>query len=278
MSDQSPPHSPRLPGREDRRRTHPRRRLAMVRAVGALMLREMATTYGRSPGGYLWAVLEPVGGIALLSAVFSIVFHSPPLGISFPMFYATGMLPFLIFNDISGKLATALLFSKQLLAYPSVTFLDALLARFVLNLLTQLMVAYLAFAGIMLSMETRVVPDYPTIVQAFALTAWLALGVGVLNAFLFTRFPVWQRAWSVIMRPMFIISGVFMLPDAVPQPWRDYFLLNPLVHVIDLMRKGFYPIYDAPLFSGLYVFGTGAILLALGLVFLKRYHRDLLQI
>ena len=277
MSDHSPPHSPRLPGRADLRRTQPRRRLAMMRAVVALMLREMATTYGRSPGGYLWAILEPAGGIALLSLVFSVAFHSPPLGISFPMFYATGMLPFLMFNDISGKLATALLFSKQLLAYPSVTYIDALLARFVLNLLTHLMVAYLVFAGIMLAMETRVVPDYPTIVLAFALTAWLALGVGVLNAFLFTRFPVWQRAWSVIMRPMFIISGVFMLPDVIPQPWRDYILFNPLVHVIDLMRRGFYPSYDAPLFSGVYVLGTGAILLALGLLFLKRYHRDLLQ-
>ena len=31
------------------------RRFRSARAVVALMLREMATTYGRSPGGYVWA-------------------------------------------------------------------------------------------------------------------------------------------------------------------------------------------------------------------------------
>ncbi len=260
-----------------RARAHPRRHLATLRAIVALMLREMATTYGRSPGGYLWAVLEPVGGIALLSAVFSVAFHAPQLGINFPMFYATGMVPFLLFNDISGKLATALMFSKQLLVYPSVTFIDALLARFILNLLTQLMVAYIVFSGIMLIMETRVVPDYSIIVTAFALMAFLALGIGTLNAFLFTRFPIWQRAWSVIMRPMFIISGIFLLPENIPQPYRDYLMLNPIAHVIDLTRRGFYPTYDAPEVSIPYVLVISALSLTIGLVFLKRFHRDLLQ-
>ncbi|HHB80521.1 MAG TPA: sugar ABC transporter permease [Aliiroseovarius sp.] len=266
-------YSANLPGRG---RAYPKRSFATIRAIVALILREMATTYGRSPGGYLWAVLEPVGGIALLSAVFSVAFKAPQLGINFPMFYATGMLPFLLFNDISGKMATALMFSKQLLVYPSVTYIDALLARFILNLLTQLMVAYVVFTGIMLTMETRTIPNYPVIIEAFLLMAGLAMGIGVLNSFLFTRFPVWQRAWSVIMRPMFIISGIFLLPRSIPQPYRDYMMYNPIAHVIDLMRRGFYPSYDAPEVSIPYVVAISAGTLALGLVFLKRYHRDIL--
>ena len=31
------------------------------------MLREMGSTYGRSPGGYLWVIAEPIGVIAVLS-------------------------------------------------------------------------------------------------------------------------------------------------------------------------------------------------------------------
>ena len=68
------------------------------RAIGALVLREMATTFGRSPGGWLWAVAEPVAVIALLSFAFSLAFRSPSLGTSFPLFYATGYLPFLLFR------------------------------------------------------------------------------------------------------------------------------------------------------------------------------------
>ena len=255
----------------------PRRPFASLRTITALILREMITTYGRSPGGYLWAVLEPVAGIALLTLIFSTAFRAPALGTNFPIFYATGMIPFLMYNDISGKVALSLLFSKPLLAYPAVTYLDAIIARFIVNLLTQLMVAYITLTGILLIFETRLVPDYPTIIEGFALTALLALGVGVMNCFLFSRFPVWQRAWSILMRPMFIISGIFFLFDTIPLPYRDYLWYNPLVHIIGLMRRGFYSSYDANYVSVSYLVGLSLALLLTGLFLLRRFHRDLLN-
>lgn len=253
------------------------RRFASMRAILALMLREMGTTYGRSPGGYLWAVLEPAAGIALLSLAFSVVFRAPSLGISFPMFYATGMLPFLMFSIIVNKLAQSLNFSRPLLAYPAVTFVDALIARFILNMLTQLMVSYVVLISILLLFDTRITPDLSVIVQAFALTAFLAMGVGTLNAFLVTRFPVWQQGWNIIMRPMFLISSIFFLFEAIPQPYRDYLWWNPIVHVVGLMRSGFYATYDAPYVSITYVSSIAVICLAFGLIFLRRFHRDLLN-
>ena len=97
-----------------------KRRFGSARAVMALILREMATTYGRSPGGYLWAIIEPVFGIAILSLVFSALVRAPALGISFPMFYATGMLPFLLYSSVQGKVAGGLTYSRALLAYPDI--------------------------------------------------------------------------------------------------------------------------------------------------------------
>ncbi len=243
----------------------------------ALVLREMITTYGRSPGGYLWAVFEPVAAIALLTIIFSAGFRAPSLGTNFPIFYATGMIPFAMYSDLSGKVALSLLFSKPLLAYPAVTYLDAILARFIVNMLTQLLVAYITLTGIMILFETKLVPDYPTIIQGFALTALLAFGVGVMNCFLFSRFPVWQRAWSILMRPMFIISGIFFLFDTIPQPYRDILWYNPLVHVIGLVRRGFYASYDASYVSLSYLTGISMGLMLAGLLLLWRTHRDLLQ-
>ena len=257
--------------------TRPRRPFASLRTITALILREMSTTYGRSPGGYLWAVLEPVAGIGLLTLIFSAAFRSPALGTNFPIFYATGMIPFLMYNDISGKVALSLLFSKPLLAYPAVTYIDAIVARFIVNMLTQLMVAYITLMGILLIFETRLVPDYPTIIEGFALITLLALGIGVMNCFLFSRFPVWQRSWSILMRPMFIISGVFFLFDTIPLPYRDYLWYNPLVHIIGLMRRGFYSSYDADYVSVSYLIGVSLALLLAGLFLLRRFHRDLLN-
>lgn len=249
-----------------------------MRSVLALMLREMSTTYGRSPGGYIWAVVEPAAGIALLSLVFAVAFNNPPIGISFPMFYATGMLPFLMFTDTQAKVARSLLFSKQLLSYPTVTFIDAILGRFLLNVITALLVGYLLFTSIYMLLETRVTPDLPLIVLSYVMAACLGLGVGTLNAFLFTRFDASQHAWSILMRPMFIISGIFLPYEAVPQPYREYLWYNPLVHVIGMMRKGFYGTYDGTYVSVSYVMLISLICLAAGLLLLRRHHQDLLTL
>lgn len=254
-----------------------RRRAASLRSIGALMLREMATTYGRSPGGYLWAVLEPVAGIALLSLIFSLGFQSPELGRNFALFHATGLVPFLIYTTISARVATALLYSRALLAYPAVTYLDAILARFILNTATQALVAYLVLGGILFFFETQSILDPAPIALSFLLVAALGLGVGTLNCYLFTAFPAWQTVWSVLMRPLFLMSGVFYTLESVPRPYRDVLWFNPLNHVVGLMRRGFYPGYRADLAEPLYVLAVALVTLTLGLLLLRKSARDLVH-
>ncbi len=253
------------------------RRLRTPRAVLALILREMVTTYGRSPGGYLWAVLDPVAAIALLSVIFAQVFHAPALGTSFPLFYATGYLPFMMFNDVANKTGATIRFSRPLLQYPAVTFLDAVLARFVLNGLTHVVVFFIVVAGLWLSMDAIIALDLPAIAIAMAMALSLALGVGTLNCYLMAAFPLWERIWQIVTRPLFIVSGIFFLYDSLPEHIRNIMWLNPLTHVIGEMRRGFYPTYDAAYVSHVYVFAIALLTFTIGLALLFRYHRDLLN-
>ena len=264
-----------LPAPQRPRQT--RRRFASQRSLVALMLREMTTSYGRSPGGYLWAVLEPAAGIALLSWLFSLGLKSPGLGSNFAIFYATGMVPFLMYADLSSKTATSLMYSRKLLEYPTVTYVDAMVARFLLNLLTQLMVSYIIFSAILIYYETRTVMELSVIFQAYCMLPVLAAGVGTLNCFLFTMFPLWQRAWAIFTRPLFFLSCIFFLFETFPAAYRDMLWYNPLVHVVGTMRHAFYPSYEAPYVEPLYVYGFGLVCLVTGLVFLNRYHRFLLN-
>jgi capsular polysaccharide transport system permease protein len=254
-----------------------RRPLATGRAVMALVLREMQTTYGRSPGGYLWAILEPVAGIMLLTLIFSTGFRAPPIGKDFAPFYASGMVPFYFFITISGRLADSLRFSRQLLAYPSVTYLDALVARFIVNGITQILVGYVVFTGILMIYDTQGALNLGRIVLGYVLMACLACGVGVLNCFLTMRFPVWQSIWSILTRPLFILSCIFFLFETIPEIYRDILWYNPLIHIIGLVRTGFYSSYDASYVSITYVMIVSGVSFLVGLLFLYRYHRDLLD-
>lgn len=248
-----------------------------ARAIMALVLREMSSTYGRSPGGYIWALLEPIGGIAVLSFVFSFALRAPGLGTNFPLFYATAFLPYMMFSDVSIKVAQSINFSKQFLSYPSVTFIDALVARFLLNTMTHVMVFYVVIVGIHLIFDVSSIIDYRRVFLTFIATSFFAMSVGIMNCFLFTKFPIWQSLWGVLMRPMFIISGVFFLFEDVPTELRDYLWYNPIIHITGMMRAAFYPTYDANYVSLTFLFLTSALLMSPGLILLRRFYRDLIE-
>lgn len=250
---------------------------ATARSVSAMMLREMATSYGRSPGGYVWAVLQPVAVIALLSVAFSTVFAAPPLGDSFPLFFASAYLPYMLFQDIGSKLSRAVPFSRPLLAYPAVSFVDVILARFALNLLTHAVVFGLVIGGILLLLDPRAEPDPAGMVAALALAAALALGVGTLNCYLTLAFPIWDRVWTIATRPLFVVSGIFFLYEDVPTGLREALWYNPLIHVAGQMRAALFAPYDAAYAAPLYVLGIALLTFTAGLALLRRSYGALLH-
>jgi capsular polysaccharide transport system permease protein len=256
------------------RATHDVGYLATPRTIMALILREMTATYGRSPGGYAWAVLEPVAGIAVLTVIFSLALRAPPLGTNFAIFYATGLLPFLMFQSTSTKVAQSLSYSKQLLAYPRVTIIDAILARLILNVMTQLLVSYLVLSGLLLVYDTGTRLVLSSVLLAYAMAILGGACMGILNCFLFSRFSLWKSFWAIINRPLLLVSGVIFLPDMFPRYIRDILLYNPLIHITGEMRSAFYHSYPADYVSPAYVVGVSLVLGVVGLLFLWSYYRD----
>lgn len=247
------------------------------RAVFALVLREMATRYGRSPGGFVWAILEPLGSILILSAGFALLITNPPLGSSFLLFYSTGFMPFNVYQSLSLMISRSIDFSRPLLLYPAVTWVDAVLARFVLNSLTGVLVTLLLMTGILTVTDTRTGIDLQPMVLAMALTMLIGAGIGTLNCVLIGLFPAWAQIWSIATRPLFIISGIFFLYDEMSPFLREILWYNPLIHIIGLMRTGFYPTYRADYIDPSYVISVGLVTLFLGIALMGRYHRDILN-
>lgn len=243
----------------------------------ALVLREMSTTYGRTSLGYLWALMEPVAGVALLTLVFSLTFHTPPLGTDFSLFYASGLLPFMMYTDLSGKISTALRFSLPLLFYPGVTLFDTIIARFILNSMTEILIFTIVVGGIIVGSGVEVILDMPALILGLTMALALGLGVGTINCFLLTLFPVYERAWAILNRPMLIISCVVFTYESVPSIVQDYLWWNPLIHVIGQVRAGIYSTYDGAYVSAAYVFGLSGVLFVTGLVFLNRYKSYLIN-
>lgn len=256
------------------------RKLSTVRTVLALCMREMQTTYGRSPGGYIWAVLEPVLALALFTLVISIGLRirEPAIGTNFPLFFATGFLSMYFFTSLNNKIARSLKFSNSLLNYPAVRWTDTIISRFIVNGTTYVMVFIIIMYGIITIFDLGIILDWGAISIGLALTFALGLSMGILNCFLREMFPIWDSFWSILTRPLILVSPVFYSYHDTPADWRWFYTYNPLVHTIGYIRKGFYPTYDASHVSWTYIVSLSLITGALGLIFLKRYHRDILNL
>lgn len=251
--------------------------ISSLRSVLALVLREMTSTYGRAPGGYLWTILEPVLGIAFISYIFSLGFRTPRLGNNFPIFFATGILPFYMSILIASNVAQAVNYSKALLNYPMVSYMDAIIARLILTASNQLLVNIILLFGIVSVWETRTVFQVDRALLAYSMAIVFGFSLGVFNCFFVTRFQLYQRIYSIATRPLFFASGIIFLYESMPRVIQNILWYNPLMHVTGELRGAFYLQYEAKYVMSTYVFLVSGVMCLLGFILLHRYHRDMLE-
>ena len=215
--------------------------LQRLRVLFALIVRDMSAKFGRSVGGYLWAIAEPLGGIVLLAVAFSLALRIAADRHELPLLLRHRGHPLLpLQQDRQQRRRTRCAPIAACSAISVVTPLDAVLAGCAARVLTMSVVALLLFAGIILIDDVAVNFEPVRVVRAFAMAAFLGLGVGTLNCVLFGFFPTWKNIWGVLTRPLFLVSGVFFTFNSAPPAFRTVLWYNPIAQVIGEMRAGFY--------------------------------------
>ncbi|MCK8780579.1 ABC transporter permease [Rhizobium sp. NTR19] len=213
---------------------------AHLRVVSAFIIREMATRYGRSPGGYLWAFLEPIAFIAIMSVLMGALGRMPPKGDSFTLFYATGFIAFNMYKGMLGYVTSSVSANKNLMTFPTVAPIDAVVGRVILEGATSVVVATIILFAASFTARYPFSVEWSKIIEATALAWLLAMGVALANIVLFARFPLYQKTFDIVMRPLFLLSGVFFNVADMPAGARNILLWNPVAHVVILFRQGFY--------------------------------------
>lgn len=219
--------------------------LRKARIVATLTLRESRVTFGSAKLGYFWAIADPVLGTALLTFIFSFITRQPPLGQSFPLFFATGIITIQYYQKLSGSLMAVFEANKSLLVYPRITETDVIFGRFFIITATYLTIYIVFFSGLIFFGKATYPDRLDIVLVAILSIALLGFGVGVSNAVLCTIWPTWKRVESIATRPLFFLSGVFFIPDNFSANIRYYLSWNPILHAIDLFRVGYYASYQS---------------------------------
>ena len=235
------------------------------RVIGALVLRETRATFGTTQLGYLWAIVTPAAGIAVLVIVFTIWGRQAPFGSSLALFFATGILTLEFFRKLSSSLMSTLSANQALLTYPLIKETDTLYARFLLISATYLLIMVIFYMTlIMLGLA-----QYPTspqeLILAFSATALFGFGFGVLNAVIISLWESWKQVEMILTRPLFFLSGIFFIPSHLPAEAINILKWNPMLHLVEWIRVGFYPNYESSVLNKAYPLGVAMVLILLGL-------------
>ncbi|MDD9899944.1 MAG: ABC transporter permease [Alphaproteobacteria bacterium] len=237
-----------------------------ARVVWALILREMQTKHGRKDIGYLWAMFEPIMLMGIFFALFAYRGMTEHAGMPLVPFLLTGILPVVTMRKIANGISTAELFAKPLLIYRQVTVLDAMIARVILEGATFFVVfAFLVFVACATG-YSQPPHDLLAVVISLFMIIFFGMSAGFFQNVLTTFWPVFNRIMSHIWRLLLFVSCVFYTLRDVPAQVRDVLYYNPLVHLIELFREGFFVSFETSIPGYGYVAIMAVVSLFIGLL------------
>lgn len=248
---------------------------AQLHVIGALIMRELQTRYGRDNIGYLWMLAEPMllaGAVALIHIGNETAGH---YGSDFRVipFTLTGYCVFIIFRSIVSRAETALEANKPLLFHRMVTIFDMLLARAMLEAISAVTALAILLGGAV-ALGVADAPARPLLLLAgIAFMGWFsfALSMTICAATYFSK------AITKLVHPavylVMPLSGAFFLLKWIPEPYRTALSWSPLNQIFEMVHVGQFRTIESAYYDPLYVAGWCLGLTTIGLLTLRVLRR-----
>ncbi|HYZ33276.1 MAG TPA: ABC transporter permease [Crenalkalicoccus sp.] len=244
------------------------------RVLGALMLREMSSRFGRENLGFLWLFAEPAMLGGAIGALHHLSGHGLPGGVNVAVFWVLGYIPYYLFRGILNRAPVAVVGNQSLLYHRRVTLLDILLSR---NLLEGAAVfgALLGFTllfGLALGEWPR---DPPKVVMGMAGMLALANGCALLIAAGSVYTELFERLVHLATYLTLPLLGAFYMVFWLPTELQRAALWIPTVHCFEMLREGQFGTQVPTTWDGVYLLAWIAVLNLFGLAALRAARRDL---
>lgn len=210
------------------------------RVVGALILREMLTRYGRNNIGFLWLFVEPIMFtlivVGIRTATSSIYQGSIPM----VAFAITGWPSVMLWRTMPARLIGAVRSNRSLLHHRQVTILDIYIARISLEMLattTSLVtVSFILMAGGWLTAPE----DWLEVAAGWFLLGWFGAGLAFIIGSLSESFEAVAHFWRPASYLLMPLSGIAFVVDNLPQDLQHIALWLPMLNALEFMRDGWF--------------------------------------
>ena len=237
-----------------------------------LVWRDIKVRYKQTLLGAAWAIFQPLAIMLIFTAVFSYVGQIPSDGLPYPVFLYSGLLPWLYISQALSRSTMSLVGEASLISKVYFPRLILPLSG-TLSPLLDLVLAFLVYLGLMVWFNVMPTWRIMTLPLFAGLALLIALAGGLWLSALYVRF---RDVGHII--PMFIQLWMFVSPiiypvTKVPETWRSFYALNPVVSVIEGFRWALLPDYRVEFSVFVPSLVVVFLVLAGGLVFFRSMER-----
>lgn len=211
------------------------------RVIGALLIREIHTRFGRENLGFGWIIAEPLIFALPVLGLWSLVRSPFEHGLKMIPFLWSGYLPLLLFRHIGGRMLMFVRVNAGLLYHRQVTILDLFIARALLEVLSNLAALIFSFV-LFLALGVIDWPrDPPMFYLGYFFMIWWSISVGLIIGGLSERSDLVEKIWTPVSYMYMAVCGFFFLAAWLPPTVRGWALtVMPPLHAYEMIRAGLF--------------------------------------
>ena len=237
-----------------------------------LIWRDVKVRYKQTVIGAAWSILKPVMTMVVFTVVFNKFAKIDSEGLPYPIFAFAGLLAWNFFSESISRGSMGLVGNAHLISKVYFPRLIIPLAS-VTTPVVDFILSFLVFIGMMIWFGIR--PGYGIFYVPLFLffTLITALGVSLWLSAINVRYRDVSYTIPVMIQFWLYASPVAYPVSLVPEKWRFFYSLNPMVSVIEGFRWALLgkeiPDFSVMVTSGVIVF----VLLCSGVLYFKRTER-----
>jgi capsular polysaccharide transport system permease protein len=237
-----------------------------ARVIGAVIMRELHTRYGRDNIGYLWLIAEPLMLGTIISTLHSGGHES---GINPVAFTVTGYCNFIMFRGIVNRSEGSLHANLPLLYHRMVTVFDITFGRALLEAAGTIS-AFTILLSFCVALGFVGLPQRPLYMAAgIGYIFWFSFAISMIIAGGTHDHSFWERMVHPFTYFMIPLSGAFYMVGWIPEKYRYYLMFNPLPHMFEIIRYGVFPNASLEYVDFGYISAACAVLTLFGLLAMR---------
>ncbi len=200
-----------------------------------LVWRDIKVRYKQTVLGAAWAVLQPLLTMLVFTVIFGRLAKVPSDGIPYPVFAYTALLPWQLFAFALTESSNSLVTNKNLLTKVYFPRLIVPMAS-VFAGLVDFAIAFLLLGGLMVIYHVKPSMAAAWLPVFLLMTIATALSVGLWLSALNVKFRDVRYLIPFLTQFWMYATPVAYPSSLVPEPWREWYGLNPMAGVVEGFR------------------------------------------